>query len=156
MTTVHRQRQTLRPVTIAITLTSCVLVLAVNWLGVFADIRQAVTVILGAIGVTSAVVAWWMRSSSSPEITPGFRFQRSKQFLDDKRSVQILPVTTSTKTRSDVRPFSYCYLLGRHHPRSSFHPLRGQKFAVMKLSTFRVCRYHWTTRIFKLRHCGYA
>jgi hypothetical protein len=35
-------------------------------------------------------------------------------------------------------------------------PFRGQKFAVLKLSTFGVCRYHWTTRIFKLRHCGYA
>jgi len=59
MTTVHRQTQTLRPVTIAITLTSCVLILAVNWLDVFVDIRQAVTVTLGAICVTSAVVAWW-------------------------------------------------------------------------------------------------
>jgi hypothetical protein len=59
MATVFRQRQTLRPVTIAITLTSCVLVLAVNWLGVFADIREAVTVIVGAIGVTSALVMWW-------------------------------------------------------------------------------------------------
>jgi hypothetical protein len=35
------------------------MVLAVNWLGVFADIRQAVTVIVGTIGVTSALVAWW-------------------------------------------------------------------------------------------------
>ena len=59
MTTVHRKTQTLRPVTIAITLTSCVLILAVNWLGAFADIREAVTVILGAICVTSAVVTWW-------------------------------------------------------------------------------------------------
>jgi hypothetical protein len=59
MTTVHRQTQKLRPVTIAITLTSCVLVLAVNWLGVFTDVRQAGTVILGAIGVTSALVVWW-------------------------------------------------------------------------------------------------
>jgi hypothetical protein len=59
MTTVHRQTQTLRPVTIAISLTSCVLILAVNWLGVFADARQAVTVIFGAICLTSAVVAWW-------------------------------------------------------------------------------------------------
>jgi hypothetical protein len=59
MTTVHRQRQTLRPVTIAITLTSWMLVLAVNWFGVFAEIRQAVTVVLGVIGVTSALMAWW-------------------------------------------------------------------------------------------------
>jgi hypothetical protein len=43
----------------AITLTSCVMVLAVNWLGVFADIRQTVTVIVGTIGVTSALITWW-------------------------------------------------------------------------------------------------
>jgi hypothetical protein len=43
----------------AITLTSCVVVLAVNWFGVFADIQQAVKVIVGTIGVTSALVTWW-------------------------------------------------------------------------------------------------
>jgi hypothetical protein len=59
MTTVLRQQQVLRPVSIAITLTSCVVVLAVNWLGVFADLRQAITVIVGAIGVLSALVTWW-------------------------------------------------------------------------------------------------
>ena len=59
ITPVPRQRQTLRPVTMAITLTSCVMVLAVNWLGVFADIRQTVTVIVGTIGVTSALITWW-------------------------------------------------------------------------------------------------
>jgi hypothetical protein len=59
MITVSRQRQVLRPVTIAITLTSCAMVLAVNWLGVFADLRQAVTVIVGAVGVLSALVTWW-------------------------------------------------------------------------------------------------
>jgi uncharacterized BrkB/YihY/UPF0761 family membrane protein len=59
MTTVPRRRQLLRPVTIAITLTSCVVVLAVNWLGVFVDLRQAVTVIVGAVGVLSALVTWW-------------------------------------------------------------------------------------------------
>jgi hypothetical protein len=59
MTTVLRQQQVLRPVSIAITLTSCVVVLAVNWLGVFADLRQAITAIVGAIGVLSALVTWW-------------------------------------------------------------------------------------------------
>ena len=59
MTTVPRQRQVLRPVSIAITLTSCVMVLAVNWVGVSVDLRQAVTVIVGAIGVLSALVTWW-------------------------------------------------------------------------------------------------
>ena len=41
------------------TVIACVPILAVNWLDVFVDIRQAITVILGAICVTSAVVAWW-------------------------------------------------------------------------------------------------
>jgi hypothetical protein len=59
MTTLPRQWQVVRPVSIAITLTSCVLVLAVNWLGVFAELRQAVTVTVGAIGVLSALVTWW-------------------------------------------------------------------------------------------------
>jgi hypothetical protein len=59
MTTVPRQRQVVRPVSIAITLTSCVMVLAVNWVGVSVDLRQAVTVIVGAIGVLSALVTWW-------------------------------------------------------------------------------------------------
>jgi hypothetical protein len=59
LTTSLTQRQTRRRVTIAITLTSCVVVLAVNWLGVFDDIRQAVTVIVGAIGTLSALVTWW-------------------------------------------------------------------------------------------------
>jgi hypothetical protein len=36
-----------------------VVVFAVNWLGVFGDVRQAVTVIVGAIGTLSALVAWW-------------------------------------------------------------------------------------------------
>jgi hypothetical protein len=48
-----------RPVSIAITLTSFMVVLAANWLGVSADIRQAVTVIVGAVGVLSALVTWW-------------------------------------------------------------------------------------------------
>ena len=58
MTTLPRQRQVVRPVSIAITLTSCVVVLAVNSLGVSVDLRQAVTVIVGAIGVSSALVTW--------------------------------------------------------------------------------------------------
>ena len=59
LTTLPRQRQVVRPVSIAITLTSCVVVLAVNSLGVSVDLRQAVTVIVGAIGVSSALVTWW-------------------------------------------------------------------------------------------------
>jgi hypothetical protein len=59
MTTLHRQRQVVRPVSIAITLTSCVVVLTVNWLGVSVNLRQAVTVFVGAIGVSSALVTWW-------------------------------------------------------------------------------------------------
>jgi len=35
------------------------MVLAVNWVGVSVDLRQAVTVIVGAIGVLSALVTWW-------------------------------------------------------------------------------------------------
>jgi hypothetical protein len=31
----------------------------VNWFGVSVDLRQAVTVIVGAIGVLSALVTWW-------------------------------------------------------------------------------------------------
>ena len=59
MTTLPRQRQVVRPVSIAITLTSCVVVLAANWLGVSADVRQGVTLIVGAVGVSSALVTWW-------------------------------------------------------------------------------------------------
>jgi hypothetical protein len=59
MRTLPRQRQVVRPVCIAITLTSCVLVLAVHWLRVSVDLRQGVTVIVGAIGVLSALVTWW-------------------------------------------------------------------------------------------------
>ena len=49
----------LRPMTIAIILISCVVIFGVYWLGVFGDMRQAITVIVGAIGVTSWLVTWW-------------------------------------------------------------------------------------------------
>jgi hypothetical protein len=41
------------PVTIAIFLISCVVIFGVNWLGVFGDMRQVITVIAGVIGVIS-------------------------------------------------------------------------------------------------------
>ena len=49
----------LRPMTIAIILISCVVIFGVYWLGVFGDMRQAITVIVGAIVVTSWLVTWW-------------------------------------------------------------------------------------------------
>jgi hypothetical protein len=45
--------------TIAIILISCVVIFGVYWLGVFGDMRQAITVIVGAIVVTSWLVTWW-------------------------------------------------------------------------------------------------
>jgi hypothetical protein len=60
-TRVYRLRPVyrLRLVTIAITLISCVVIFGVNWFGVFGDIREAITVIVGVIGVISWLVTWW-------------------------------------------------------------------------------------------------
>jgi Family of unknown function (DUF5372) len=64
-----------------------------------------------------------------------------------KRAKEVLPAWGAGTIASNCP--SIPSTLGWGEITHPFHPLRGQKFVVLKLSTFRACRYYWTMRISK-------